>query len=142
MVVVFGLLISSCSYIVILHDPLSAKEHVELGYTYESKKDYKDAIYQYKMAIKKDSHYQLAYYNLGNAYFKEHHYKKAIECYKKSYTLNPKNTDALNNIAYAYYKLGRYNKAKFFILKALKQKPNNKIYIDTLNTIEKRLNHN
>ncbi|GAB6077609.1 tetratricopeptide repeat protein [Hydrogenobaculum acidophilum] len=135
----FTMMLSSCSYIVIVHDPLSAKEHVELGYTYEKQKDYKDAIYQYKMAIKKDSNYDLAYFNLGNVFFKEKKYDDAIKCYKKAIKINPKNTDALNNLAYTYYKLGDFKKAKFYILKALKLKPDNKAYQSTLEEINNKL---
>ncbi len=131
----FGLLINACSYIIILHDPLSAKEHVELGYTYEKQKDYKNAIYQYKMAIRKDSHYDLAYFDLGNVYVETKNYEKAVKCYKKAIELNSKNANALNNLAYAYYKLGDYEHAKFCILKALKLNPNNKDYINTLKEI-------
>lgn len=132
-------MLSSCSYIVIVHDPLSAKEHVELGYTYEKQKDYKDAIYQYKMAIKKDGNYDLAYFDLGNVFFKEKKYNDAIKYYKKAIKINPKNTDALNNLAYTYYKLGDFKKAKFYILKALKLKPDSKIYQSTLKEIESKL---
>jgi len=138
----FTMILSSCSYIVIVHDPLSAKEHVELGYTYEKQKDFKDAIYQYKMAIRKDKHCDIAYFDLGNALFKEKKYKDAIKYYEKAIEINPKNEDAMNNLAYTYYKLGDFTKAKFYVLKALKLEPTNKAYQDTLKEIESKLTSN
>ena len=52
-------------------------------------KDLNSAKEEYKLAVKCDSSYYLAYHNLGVLSMKQKKYKKAVEKFKKVIELNP-----------------------------------------------------
>ncbi|SNZ10587.1 Tetratricopeptide repeat-containing protein [Persephonella hydrogeniphila] len=124
--------------IVILEDPLSAREHNNLGVAYEKKGKLELAEKEYRKAIKKDKNWDIPYFNLGNIYFKKKEYRKAEEYYRKAIQLNPKNSDAMNNLSYLLYLQGKIDEAYRLIKRAIsiKFKPE---YIDTLKEIEEKI---
>jgi Flp pilus assembly protein TadD len=113
---------SSCSLptLVFLRDPLTAEEHIDLGYIYEKKGKIDLAEEEYIKAIKKDRRQWKAYYNLGNLYAKRGEYEKAVGLYEKALNIN-REGDVLNNLAYSLYKLGDYCGALEYIEEALKK---------------------
>ncbi|MEN6466234.1 MAG: hypothetical protein ABFD62_13750, partial [Syntrophaceae bacterium] len=54
-VLIAVLCICSCTMprIIVLKDPLTPEEHLDLGYAYEQKKEYEMAIKEYEAAAKK-----------------------------------------------------------------------------------------
>ncbi len=129
--------IFSCSVprIVVLEDPLTAEEHVNLGYIYEKEGELDLAKREYQKAIKKDESFWVAYYNLGNVYAKEGNYRKAQESYRKALDLKPEDPDILNNLAYVLFKQGKKNEALTLIKKAINIEDKEE-YRDTLKEIE------
>jgi len=120
--------------IIILTDPLTPGEHLNLGVAYEKKGDLDHAITEYRSAAKK---LPLAYLHIGNAYFQKKEWVEAERCYKKAIEKDPKNADAHNNLAWLYYrKVENLDLAECLASKAIKLNPSKgDIYKDTLERI-------
>jgi tetratricopeptide (TPR) repeat protein len=135
------LLLSGCSLprIIILKDPLTPEEHLNLGVAYEKQREFEPAIKEYKLAAKK---IPVAYLYLGNVYFQKKELGKAEEYYKKAIKNDPRNADALNNLAWLYYtKKENLDQAENLALKALELNPaKENIYRDTLEKIREMKN--
>ena len=120
--------------IMLLSDPLSPEEHLQLGSAYEKKGEYENAIREYEAAAKKTPR---AYYYLGNAHFQKREFGKAETYYRKAITQEAGNADAYNNLAWLYY-VQRKNlvEAEGLALKAMELNPAKKdTYKDTLERI-------
>ena len=96
------LFFASCSSfkIIVLKDPLTPGEHLNLGVAYEQKGELDFAIKEYQLASKK---LPVAYLYLGNVHFQKNEFLKAETYYKKAIREEPKNADAHNNLAWLYY---------------------------------------
>jgi tetratricopeptide (TPR) repeat protein len=121
--------------IVVLNDPLSPEEHLNLGVTYEKKGELDNALKEYKEASKK---LPLAYLYMGNVYYQKKEYDKAEFHYKEAIEKDPANADAYNNLAWLYFiKRENLDEAEKLVLKALELNPSKKeIYMDTLEKIK------
>ena len=131
------LLLASCSLprIIVLDDPLSPEEHLNLGVAYEKKTEYDPAIDEYKNASKQIN---LAYVYLGNVYFQKGDYEKAERSYKKAIDKDPSLADAYNNLAWLYYsKKESLPEAESLASRAVELDPKNETYRDTLARIRK-----
>lgn len=131
------ILFSGCSLprIIVLKDPLSPEEHLNLGVAYEKKGEFDNAIKEYLRAAKK---LPIAYLYLGNVYFQKNELDEAEKYYQKAIKKDPQNADAYNNLAWLYYtKKENLDEAKGLVLKALELNPSKEdIYRDTLEKIE------
>ncbi len=129
------LLAAGCSLprIIILDDPLTPEEHINLGVAYERKGELDNAIEEFKKASKK---LPAAYLYLGNAYMQKGDLDEAESHYKKAIRKDPEIADAYNNLAWLYYtKRENLAEAEKLVLKALELNPSNENYKDTLNKI-------
>lgn len=130
------LLFSSCALprIIILDDPLSPEEHINLGVAYEKQGELDNALKEYKMASEKNP---LGYLYMGNVYLQKNDYDEAENYYKKAVKKNPQNADAHNNLAWLYYlKKENLDEAETLALKAIELDPKKQdIYQDTLEKI-------
>jgi len=132
------MLSGSCAVpqIIILKDPLTAEEHINLGYLYEKQGKLGLAEEEYKKAIRKDKKNYLAYFNLGNIYAQRGEYKKAERQYRKALELR-EDPDVLNNLAYVLNKQGKKEEALLYIKKALEMN-DDPAYRKTLEEILKK----
>ena len=87
--------------IVVLHDTLSADEHVILGVAYERKGELESASREYERALKKAPSSFPARFNLGNVRLAEKRYDAAKEEYLKALELRPGDPQVANNLAWA-----------------------------------------
>jgi tetratricopeptide (TPR) repeat protein len=97
------LLAGGCSRIpriIVLEDPLSAAEHVELGVAYESKGELDLARREYERALRKDRKFYRARLNLGNIFLSKKEYGKAREEYLLALELRPGDAEATNNLSW------------------------------------------
>jgi tetratricopeptide (TPR) repeat protein len=138
MCTVFCILLS-CSFprIIVLDDPLSPEEHLNLGVAYERKGEFDNALKEYHTASKK---LPLAYLYIGNIHFQKNEYEEAERCYKKAMSKGVKNAAIYNNLAWLYYTKGEnLEEAEELVLKAIEINPEKKyIYQDTLEKIRSR----
>ena len=72
--------------IVVLDDPLSPEEHLNLGVAYERKGELDGAIREYEAAAKK---LPVAHLYLGNVYFQKHEFGAAEEHYRNAIERDP-----------------------------------------------------
>lgn len=86
--------------IIVLEDPLTADEHVELGVAYERKGDPALARREYEAALRKDGKSFQARVNLGNIHLAGKDYQMARDEYLKALELRPGNAEATNNLAW------------------------------------------
>ena len=126
----------SCSLprIIVLDDPLTPEEHLNLGVAYEKKGELDSAIKEYELAAKK---LPIAYLYLGNAYFEKNRLVEAEAYYKRAIKKDAHNADAYNNLAWLYYvKRENLDEAESLALKAMELNPSkSNIYRDTLDKI-------
>lgn len=140
----FPLLLALCSLlfgtgcsmprVIILKDPLTPEEHLNLGVTYEQQGDLDNAIKEYHLAAQKTPG---AYLYLGNAHFQKREWEKAEEYYRKAIQKEPNNADAFNNLAWLYYtRKENLDQAEKLAQRAIELNPaKEEIYRDTLKKI-------
>lgn len=78
------------------------EKHFELGMLYDEVGQYKDAIREYKLALKIDPLNSDILYDLGVAYGKLNLFKRSLCAYKKAIKANPCNGDAFYNAGVIY----------------------------------------
>ena len=86
--------------IIVLEDPLTAAEHVELGVAYERRGELDLARREYEAALRKDKKYFQARVNLGNIYLARKEHDKAREEYLRALELQPGDAEATNNLSW------------------------------------------
>lgn len=99
-------LATSCSHLVVLHDPLSASEHNDLGVAYESSGQARLAAKEYKKALRPDPHASRTWVNLGNAQAAQEQWHAAEKSYRRALRDSASNADALNNLAFVIHRQG------------------------------------
>jgi Tfp pilus assembly protein PilF len=87
--------------IIVLSDPLTAAEHVELGVAYERKGELDLARREYESALRKDGKFHRARVNLGNVFLAKKEYGKARGEYLRALELRPGDAEATNNLSWA-----------------------------------------
>ena len=136
LIVSFFLMVSACAFpkIIVLDDPLSPEEHLNLGVAYEKKGELDNALKEYQEASKK---LPVAYLYMGNIYFQKNELDEAESHYKKAINKEPENADAYNNLAWLYYVRKQHlDEAENLAAKAVELNPSKKnIYMDTLEKI-------
>jgi Tfp pilus assembly protein PilF len=138
-----ALLLAGCSLpkIIVLHDPLSADEHVRLGGIYDAQGKVELARDQYRAAVRQDKKHLRAWTLLGDSAFGLKEYGEAEKAYEKALDLEPKNGDLHNNLAWVYVQQDRkLNKAQDLVMAALELTPGHRpYYLDTLGVIQLKL---
>ncbi len=134
---ILSIFLSSCAKIVVFSDPLTSKEHTDLGYIYEKQGRLELAEKEYLKAIRKDRKNWLAYYNLGNMYAKREEWERAEELYLKALEIE-RDPDLLNNLAYVLNKRGEYCLA-LKLVKEAKSKRDREEYTKTMKEIDENI---
>lgn len=142
-ILLLALLLSGCSLpkIIVLHDPLSADEHVRLGGIYDAQNKIDLARDQYKAAVRQDRDHLRAWTLLGDSAFRLKEYEEAEKAYGKALDLDPKNGDLHNNLAWVYVQRNRkLSKAQDLVKAAMELFPDHRpYYLDTLGVIQLKL---
>jgi tetratricopeptide (TPR) repeat protein len=132
-------LLSGCSFpkIIIIKDPLTPEEHINLGVAYEKKGELDQAIKEYRLAAKK---LPIAYVYLGNTYFQKEEWTDAESYYKKAIKKDPRQADAYNNLAWLYCTRGEnLDQAEKLALKAIELNSSKEpTYRDTLEKVREK----
>src|SRR5437773_1983562 len=90
-----------CAHIVVLHDPLNAAEHNDLGVAYEAQGDARLAAREYRRALRMDPRMARARVNLGNLSAQAGRWSEAEGLYRRALVDSPEDPDAMNNLAVA-----------------------------------------
>lgn len=100
------------------------KAHYGMGYCFNSKEQYSNAIMHLKKAIAAETTYTAAYVELGYSYFKTNDYTQAETNLKKALQLNDKNENARYYMGLMYISQGNKARAQQMVteLKALQSK--------------------
>jgi tetratricopeptide (TPR) repeat protein len=96
-----------CSHIVVLHDPLTAPEHNDLGVVYESQGRLDLAAREYRRALKIDPRYGRARVNLGNTEAAAGRWATAEREYRRALVDLPGDPDPPNDLAVALLRQGK-----------------------------------
>jgi Flp pilus assembly protein TadD len=102
-----ALALAGCSHIVVLHDPLTAGEHNDLGLAYETRGQLDLAAQEYRQALRLDSHLVRARVNLGNVEAANGRWSSAEVCFRRALADSATDWDAMNNLAVALLRQGR-----------------------------------
>ena len=105
LVVAIGL--GGCSRLVILHDPLSAAEHNDLGVAYESAGRLELAAKEYRKSLRLDPRQTRTWVNLGNAEASSGRWRAAEKAYRRALEITATDPDAMNNLAVALLRQGK-----------------------------------
>jgi Tfp pilus assembly protein PilF len=128
--------VSGCGFfprIVILHDPLTPQEHLQLGLGYETQRDWKSAEREYRAALDLNPEFLPALANLGNVYAQQAQYHPAEKIYRRLLKRDPNHGMANNNLAWIFIQQGIHpTEAAALIDRALAADPGHRaFYIDT-----------
>jgi len=129
------LMLASCSLprIMILKDPLTPEEHVNLGVSYEKRGELEAAMKEYRAAAKS---MPLAYLYMGNVYFQMKSYSDAEKAFRQAVDKTD-SAEARNNLAWLYYTTGsNLDEAEALARKAVELVPDSEEFKDTLAKIE------
>jgi Flp pilus assembly protein TadD len=99
--------LTGCAHLVVLHDPLTASEHNDLGVAYESSGQLDLAAREYHKALRLDPHQARARVNLGNVEAANGRWDRAERCYRRALDQSPTDSDAMNDLAVALLRQGR-----------------------------------
>jgi Tfp pilus assembly protein PilF len=118
----------------VVEDSLTAADHNDLGFSYETRGNLELAEKEYKKAIQKDKDWHLPYFNLGNVYYQKGQLDKAALHYRRSLERKPDHADSMNNLALVRMRQKRYDQARRWIDQAIaiEAKPE---YLDTRHKI-------
>lgn len=107
--------------IIVLHDPLSAEEHVTLGTSYMVQGLHEQAEQEFLAALKQDPRNIPSLVALGNFSFERGDLKEAEGYYHRALEEAPGHAGASNNLAMVYLEQGqRLDEAERMTLAALK----------------------
>jgi Flp pilus assembly protein TadD len=110
-----------CSRIVVLHDPLTAPEHNDLGVAYESQGRLDLAAREYRRALKLDPRYGRARLNLGNVEAAAGRWQRAAREYRRALLDLPGDPDPANNLAVALLRTwGPLGEAESLAMRAIR----------------------
>jgi len=136
-IILWALLASSCSLprIIVLNDPLTPGEHINLGLAYENRGELDAALKEYETA---SGALPIANLYMANLYFQKKEFGKAEKLYEKAIarTGDPR---AYNNLAWLYYTTGGdLQKAEELARKAVELSPRSPEFVDTLARIREQ----
>lgn len=104
---VLAVALGGCSHIVVLHDPLTAGEHNDLGVSYEAHGERDLAAREYRKALELDPRLVRARVNLGNVEAANGRWSSAEACFRRALADSATDWDAMNNLAVALLRQGR-----------------------------------
>ena len=104
---VTALALGGCGHLVVLHDPLTASEHNDLGVAYETSGRLSAAAREYRRALSLEPRMSRARVNLGNVEAARGRWFSAEKCYRQALRDSTTDADAMNNLAVALMRRGK-----------------------------------
>jgi tetratricopeptide (TPR) repeat protein len=127
--------------VIVLEDPLTAGEHLELGVLYERQGKFDLAIREYEQVLRKDEEFFQARVNLGNVWLAGKEYGKARAEYRKALAIRPGDPEATNNLAWAAILSGERREEAAERMEAVLSRQANRTVtlLDTLGVLRMRM---
>jgi serine/threonine protein kinase/Tfp pilus assembly protein PilF len=97
--------------------------HYDLGFYYEGKNMFDQAIEEYKKALKLDPNYGFAINQIAYTYVQMGDYEKAIEYFMRYTSVSPGDANPIDSMAELYFRMGRIEEAIAKYKEALEIKP-------------------
>lgn len=128
--------LSGCSMprIIVLNDPLDARQHNDLGVSYEQRQEYDLALREYRRAAELDEDWSLPLFNRGNVYAKLEQWPEAIGAYRAALGIDPQAAQVANNLAWVLVKTGELAEGITMAERAVALNSDDPSYWDTLAT--------
>ena len=133
LVLLLALALTGCAAprVVVLSDPLDAREHNDLGVSYEAAGKTDLALQAYAAAAGKDPSWDQPLINRGNALAATGNWPEAETAYRQALQRNPRNPEAMNNLAFALLNRGETADALEWSARALDREPDNPVFMAT-----------
>lgn len=134
----FVLLLTGCSLprLVILNDPLDARQHNDLGVSYQQRGEFDLALREYDRAAELASDWAQPLINRGNALAAQQLWSDAAADYRRALRREPEQAEAMNNLAWVLLQSGDLTQALHWADQALRRQPQNPTFLDTLAEIQ------
>lgn len=133
-----ALLLGGCSLprLIILNDPLDARQHNDLGVAYQQRGELDLALREYERAGELDSNWAQPLINRGNVLAVSEDWSGAQKSYRQALRRAPGNAEAMNNLAWVLLQAGDLPQALNWAGQALQLQPQNPAFLDTLAEIQ------
>lgn len=127
-------LLAGCTLprVVILNDPLSARQHNDLGVAYQERGEYDLALRSFQRATTLDREWALPLFNRGNLYAEQGQWRLARESYRQALRREPGNAAAMNNLSWVLLRSAESDEALVWAERAVAAAPQEPTYLDTL----------
>jgi len=104
-----SLLLCGCTLprMIVLNDPLDARQHNDLGVVYEQRGEFELADREYRRAAELDEGWSRPLLNLGNVAARQADWRTAISYYRQALSRHADDAEAMNNLAWALAQDGR-----------------------------------
>jgi Flp pilus assembly protein TadD len=112
--------VPGCAHLVLLHDPLTATEHGDLGVAYETAGERDLAAREYRHALRLEPHRARTRVNLGNVEAARGRWSQAESAYRRALRDSATDADAMNNLAVALLRRGRTVQAESLAMSAVR----------------------
>jgi len=132
LVLVLGLAGCSLPRIIVLNDPLDARQHNDLGVAYEQRHEYDLALREYQRASELDAHWAQPLINQGNVLAGMENWNESAERYRQALEIEPGNAEAMNNLAWVLMKKGDVKDGLEWARKAVARDASNPAFWETL----------
>jgi Flp pilus assembly protein TadD len=137
-----AILLAGCSLprIVVLHDPLTAEEHWQLGVSYARDGERERAEQEYRQALKQKPDDPRIWSSLGHLHQSDGRTVEAERAYRRAIEIDPSFALAHNNLAWLYAEqAARLPEAENHARRALAVDPDRRaVYLDTLAYVQFR----
>ncbi|MEZ4483460.1 MAG: tetratricopeptide repeat protein [Syntrophotaleaceae bacterium] len=132
--------LSGCSVprIIVLNDPLDARQHNDLGVSYEAQGEYDLALREYRRAAELDELWARPLINGGNALAAQEQWSAAAELYRQALERQPGQAGAMNNLAWVLLQQGSLEQARHWAELAVAASPQTAAFQDTLGAVKER----
>lgn len=132
------LLLIGCSMprVIVLHDPLNAREHNDLGVSYQADGELDLALREYRRAAELDDSWARPLINGGNVLATQQQWPQAAKQYRDALQRQPEQAEAMNNLAWVLLQQGDLAQARHWAERAVDASPRTAAYLDTLAAVQ------
>jgi tetratricopeptide (TPR) repeat protein len=133
-----ALLLTGCALprVIVLNDPLDARQHNDLGVAYERRGETDLALREYDRAAAQAKEWARPLINRGNVEAGLGRWREAQKSYRQALRREPLHAEAMNNLAWALLQTQEPEEAREWARKAVAAAPGEPAFLDTLAGIE------